>query len=247
MGAVQAAVALISVIDVLFITLRFGPTHVVAGYQLAATLTRAPLFLALALATAAFPQLARRPGDRAVLSAHTQHVVAILLPLLAVTATLPGSILKSVLPAGYDSAIGFLPLTATLSTAYGLVVLQTTVFRADGRARECVMILTGACLTSLVCMAVGSLFGVYGLVAGALLGALCAVCALAIQTERRWRGAQRLDVRPLLAWPAVAVVLVFARQAPWLWVALASVVALQIVRSALNAPDRAVPVGALEQ
>lgn len=247
MGAVQAGVTLISVIDVLFVSVRFGATREVAGYQVAATLTRAPLFLALALATAAFPQLARRPGARAVLSAHGQHVLAVLLPLLAVLATLPRPVLTAVLPTGYDSAARFLPLTAALSTAYGLVVLQTTVFRADGRVRECLMILAGACLTSVACMAVGATFGVYGMAVGALVGALTAVCALAAQTERRWRGALRLNLTSLLVWPAVAVLLVLARGTPWLWLCLAGVVALQIIRAALTAPDFTMRLGAVEQ
>lgn len=247
MGAVQAGVTLISVIDVLFISLRFGATREVAGYQVAATLTRAPLFIALALATAAFPQLARRPGDRALLSGHSQHVLSVLLPLLVVIATLPRPVITAVLPAGYDSAARFLPLTAALSTAYGLLVLQTTVFRADDRARECLVILAGACLTSLACMAVGSTFGPYGLACGALVGALLAVGAFAVQIERRWHGAQRVNMRPLLIWVAVAVALVFARAMPWLWLCLAGAVALQTVRAALSAPDRPMRLGTLEQ
>jgi O-antigen/teichoic acid export membrane protein len=239
MGGVQAAVTLLSVIDVLFVSLRFGGTRTAAGYQVAATLTRAPLFLALAFATAAFPRLARRPGDRAVLSAHTQHVLGVLVPLLAVIATLPGPVLTALLPHGYESAVRFVPLTAALSTAYGLVVLQTTIFRADGRTRECLWILGGACAVSLAGMAIGSTIGVYWLAVGALIGAITAVVALAVQTERRWRGAQRPELRPLLLWPAVCAVLIFARPVPWLWLCLAGAVSVQIVRAALASPERA--------
>lgn len=240
MGGVQAAVTLLSVIDVLFVSLRFGGTRTAAGYQVAATLTRAPLFLALAFATAAFPRLARRPGNPGVLSAHTQHVLGVLVPLLAVIATLPGPVLTALLPHGYQSAVRFLPLTAALSTAYGLVVLQTTVFRADGRTRECLSILAGACAVSIAGMAVGATVGgVYWLAVGALIGAITAVVALAVQTERLWRGAQRPELRPLLLWPAVCAVLIVTRPVPWLWLCLAGVVSVQIVRAALASPDRA--------
>jgi O-antigen/teichoic acid export membrane protein len=244
MGGVQAAVTLLSVIDVLFVSLRFGGTRTGAAYQVAATLTRAPLFLALAFATAAFPRLARRPGDRAVLSAHTKHVLGVLVPVLAVIATLPGPVLTALLPRDYVGAARFLPLTAAISTCYGLVVLQTTVFRADGRTRECLATLAGACAVSLAGMAVGATFGVYWLAVGALTGAITAVAALAVQTERRWPGAQRPDVRTLLPWPAVCAVLIVTRPVPWLWLCLASVVSVQIVRAALASPDRATALNA---
>ncbi len=244
MGGVQAAVTLLSVIDVLFVSLRFGGTRTAASYQVAATLTRAPLFLALAFATAAFPRLARRPGDREVLSAHTKHVLGVLVPLLAVIATLPGPVLTALLPRDYVGAARFLPLTAAISTCYGLVVLQTTVFRADGRTRECLLTLAGACAVSLAGMAVGATFGVYWLAVGALMGAITAVVALAVQTERRWRGAQRPDLRTLLPWPAVCAVLVVTRPVPWLWLCLAGVVGVQIVRAALASPDRATALNA---
>lgn len=244
MGGVQAAVTLLSVIDVLFVSLRFGGTRTAAGYQVAATLTRAPLFLALAFATAAFPRLARRPGDQAVLSAHTKHVLGVLVPLLVVIATLPGPVLTALLPRDYESAVRFLPLTAALSTCYGLVVLQTTVFRADGRTRECLSILVGACAVSLAGMAVGATVGVYWLAVGALMGAITAVVALAVQTERRWRGAQRPGLRTLLLWPVVCAVLIVTRPVPWLWLCLAGMVSVQIVRAALASPDRAAPLNA---
>lgn len=244
MGAVQAAVTLLSVIDVLFMVLRFGPTRAVADYQVSATLTRAPLFLALALATAAFPQLARRPGDRAVLSTHIQHVLNVLIPLLVLIATLPGPLLTAVLPGGYDGAVRFLPLTAVLSTAYGVVIAQTTVFRADGRVRECLLILVGACVTSLICMALGSMIGIYEAAVGAIVGALVVIVALAVQTERRWRGAQRLDLRSLMLWPGVAVLLVLVRSTPWLWLCLAALVAVQIARAATSRPESTLRLGA---
>lgn len=236
MGGVQSLVTLLSVIDVLFVTLRFGPARLTADYQVAATLTRAPLFIALALATAAFPQLARRAGDRAVLSAHARHVLVVLAPLLVVLATLPGPLLAGLLPAGYDRAVRFVPLTAAISTAYGLVVVQSTIFRAAGCTRDCIAILGCACAVSLGAMTLGSLLGVYGLAAGALAGGLFAVCALTAQIERRWPGAQRPELRALLAWPALALALVFAREVPVLWVCLAGAVALYAVYAALNSP-----------
>jgi uncharacterized membrane protein YhaH (DUF805 family) len=88
-------------------------------------------------------------------------------------------------------------------------------------------------------MAVGATFGVYWLAVGALVGAVTAVGALAVQTERRWRGAQRPGLRTLLIWPVVCAVLILTRPLPWLWLCLASVVAVQIVRAALASPDRA--------
>ena len=244
MGGVQAAVTLLSVIDVLFVSLRFGGTRTAAEYQVSATLTRAPLFLALAFATAAFPKLARRAGDRAVLSAHTRHVLGVLVPLLIVMATLPDPILAALLPRDYEGAVRFLPLTAALSTCYGLVAFQTTVFRADGRARECMSILAGACALSLAAMALGATIDVYWLAVGALVGAVTAVAALAVRTERRWSGAQRPELRMLLLWPALCAVLIVTRPVPWLWLCLAGVVSVQIVCAALASPDRAAALDA---
>ena len=243
MGAVQALVTFVSVLDVLFMPLRFGTTGEVAGYQLAATLTRAPLFIALALATSAFPRLARLPGDREALSGTAQHVLAVLVPLLVLAATLPRPVLDAVLPAGYGDAVRFLPVTAALSTAYGLVVVQTTVFRADGRTRECLVALACTCLLSVSLMTVGSTLGVYPAALGALLAALAGLGALTAQVERRWRGAMRPSVRPLLLWLAVAVALCAARAVPWLWVCLAAATALQVVRTGLRGPDGLARIG----
>lgn len=246
MGAVQAAVTLVSVVDVLFIPLCFG-TKAAAGYLVAATLTRAPLFIALAMATSAFPRLAQRPGERIALSSTVQHVLAVLVPLLTVIATLPRPVFDAVLPAGYVDAVRFLPLTAALSTTYGLVVVQTTVFRADGRTRECLLILAGACAISLACMALGSTIDVYAMAVGALVGALCGLAALTAQIERRWRGALRPDLRGLLVWLGVALALLLARSVPWLWLCLAAATAVQIVRAGVAAPERGEPIGFVQR
>lgn len=238
MGAVQAAVTLVSVIDVLFIPVCFGTRGEVAGYQVAATLTRAPLFVALAMATSAFPRLAQRPGDRLVLSATAQHVLSVLVPMLAVIATLPRPVFDSVLPSGYVDAVRFLPLTAALSTTYGLVVVQTTVFRADGRTRECLGILAGTCALSIICMTIGSTVDVYMTAVGALLGALGGLIALTVQIERRWARALRPNLRPLIPWLGAAAILALARAVPWVWACLAALAAMQIARAAVSTPER---------
>jgi O-antigen/teichoic acid export membrane protein len=243
MGAVQAVVTLVSVLDVLFIPLCFGTKGEAAGYLVAATLTRAPLFVALAMATSAFPRLTQRPGDRVVLSGTAQNVLAVLVPSLVVIATLPGPVLDAVLPSGYADALRFLPLTATLSTVYGLVVLQTTVFRAAGRSRECLRILAGACAVALLCMAIGSTVSIYATAVGALLGAVTALVALTAQIERRWHGALRPNLGGLLFWLGAATVLIFARSVPWLWLCLAGAIAVQIARAALASPDGGAHLG----
>jgi O-antigen/teichoic acid export membrane protein len=236
MGLVQAGVAVLSVIDILFVSLRFGTTAQAARYQLSANLTRVPLFLALAFATAAFPSFARRPGDRATLSGHSERTLSVLLPILALLTTVPGSVLRIVLPASYAGAAHFLAVTAAISTIYGLVILQTTLFRAAARVRTCLLCLAFGIVVAVACMAALSRFGILGAGIGALIGATATLAALGVQTERLWPGAHRPGLRPLILWPCVTVVLVLLRGIPWLWAAVAVIVVAEVIRAALRAP-----------
>jgi hypothetical protein len=237
MGAVQAGVTLLSVIDVLFVSLHFGATRAAAQYQVSATLTRFPLFIAIAMATAVFPTLAQRPGDRAVLSAHLEHLLLVLVPILLLVASVPAAVIHAVLPTAYGHAVKFFPLTAGISTVCGVVLFQTTVFRATGVGESCLQSLGTGIAVAVVCMSGGAVGGIFDAGLGALAGALAAATSLALRTEKRWPGAQRPSLSKLGLWLFVGALLVAARSLTALWIAIAIAAGLATVRVPLSFPE----------
>jgi O-antigen/teichoic acid export membrane protein len=236
MGAIQATVTAMSVADVLLVAFRFGTDSRTAAYQVAATAARTPLFIAIALATQAFPALARRPGSHVLVSAYQARLISVFAPLLIMATTLPVMHAAHLLPATYSAAVRYIPITSVTGTAYALVIFQTTVLRAGGQVRATMAVLGVGTAVSVLTMLVGSELGVMGLGVGAALGGWLTVAGLSLLIERVWPGAQRPGVRQCVVWLGVACVMAAARVWPVAWVigavALCPVVGYSALRPA---------------
>jgi O-antigen/teichoic acid export membrane protein len=237
-AAVQSAITALSVADVFFVSLRFHAGSSTATYQVAATLGRTPLFVALAFSTEAFPALARDPGHPGQISHGLERILGVLAPLTVIVMTLP-EFLIHLLPAGYRNAGHFLPVVALIGAAYSLVLVQSTPLRAAGRTRPCLLTLVTGLIGSVALMAVASHFGIIGLAIGAAAGGWCTVIAMAVVTEREWPGAARPRVRFLGIWIGVGAILFLARGTPALWTPVAAIAAVAVVRGALQPSLRA--------
>jgi len=225
-----------AVVDVVITPLRFGARTQAAGYQVAATLMHAPLFVALAFATVAFPELARRPADRQTLSGLATHALSFFISVFIVMTTVPSNPFVSSLPADYKEAVHLLPVTAGTRSAYAMITIQTTALRAEGHFRECLVVLIGGGLVAAACMLVASEWGAIGFGAVALVGAWLTVVALALATKRVWPGGQRPPLRPLTIWPMIAVGFVLAQQIPFAWLIAAAVLSTVAAYHGLGRP-----------
>ena len=105
MASVQVLVAVLASLAIVVCSLTLGVCTALAQYQVAATLTRAPLFVSAALSLAAFPALAAvRPGLSSVArGAEPGGVRPVRRSLAAVTATLPAMLIHWVAPPAYDT------------------------------------------------------------------------------------------------------------------------------------------------
>lgn len=223
MAGVQAAVSALAVVDVIAITIVLGTSSEVAAYQLAATLSRVPLFVAAALSTAAFPALAQRPGDREVLTRQAAGLGVLLLPILIVIATAPSSVLGIVISDEYATADGYLAVTAATGTAWAIVTFQTTALRADARFAACVRPLAIGAVVSMVAMLAGaSVADVRGLAYGALAGGVVTVVAFAVVMRQLWPATVQPRLAPLLVSVPACIALVLARDHALAWMLLAA-------------------------
>jgi O-antigen/teichoic acid export membrane protein len=231
MAGVQALVSALAVVDVVYVTILLGTSPDVASYQLAATLSRVPLFVAGALATAAFPLLARTPGDRVLLTRQTTGLTVLLIPILLVIATVPSSLLGVVVSDEYAATGGFLAVTAATGCAWAFVTLQTTALRADGRFGRCVGPLALGGVVSLVGMTLGGVVAdVEGLAVGALAGGLVSVAALAVAMRRLWPASVEIRLAPLAVFVPFALALVALHGNAVAWTAVAVVLGLYAAR-----------------
>jgi O-antigen/teichoic acid export membrane protein len=126
----QGLVSLFVAIDVVLVALLPGGRALAASYQVSATLSRVPLFVASAVATAFFPSLSRR-ATGAILAARAMRMyAAVALPLAAILMTIPASILGVVFPAQYGAVATLLKFTAVTGLGAGGISLITAFFQA---------------------------------------------------------------------------------------------------------------------
>jgi O-antigen/teichoic acid export membrane protein len=238
MMGVQALVTAIAAVDVVLAAVLLAPADA-AGYGVMSALGRVPLFLATALAVTSFGLLARRPGDRGVLSGNLAALLCLAGPVLLGALTVPADLVGLLVPDAYADAVGLLGLTAAQGLALGLITLQTGWFRAAGRFRGCLGILAGGALAVALAAGAGAkAAGPEGLAAGTLLATLGVAGALGLLAERTWPGAQRPALRQPALLALLAAPLVLLVHLPAGWVALAAAVA---AASALVARARIAP------
>ena len=226
MVSVQTLVTGVAVVDlVLAVALLAGDPHV-AGYTLAATLGRAPLFLGLALSIAVFPALSRDPGNGRLAAASLRTLLLMCLPVLVVGATAPAAVLHAVLPADFAEASRYLPYTVCGGTAFAVATLLVGWLKAVGAFASCLRLLGAGTLIAVAFVTLGALIGdVTGLAIGAVAGSVTLVVLLAGACVRRWPGADWSLPRTVAPSLVALALLVATRGQTELWLAAAVVVA----------------------
>ena len=222
----QGMVSLFVAIDVVLVALLPGNRALVASYQASATLTRIPLYVAAAVATAFFPSLSRHTQGGTIAARAVRMYTAVGLPLMVILATIPVPILTMVFPTQYGAVAALLKYTALTGLAAGGISLVTAFFQA-ANDYSCLWWLGGGLAGYVGALLIGwRINGVIGLAAGGALGATATLAIVGYRLVRR-RG------RVVLAWvrliePMVAAaVLIVLRPYPFLWMATASFVGLR--------------------
>ena len=133
-GAVQAGVSGLAMLDVIIGSLLHGASRVMAGYQAILVFARVPLFLTGALSAAVFSRLAGKLGaeDRDWVVRHAATAYrSLVVPIVAGACTVPAAVLLLILPHQYRSSLGLLVPLALAGAASGWINLVTTCYQAE--------------------------------------------------------------------------------------------------------------------
>lgn len=200
LGLIQALVSLGQAIDIVVLGLVLGNTLEFAQYQAALILARVPLFVAAALATTAFPQLADRSRSQAeaesVVGQSLERFVLLAAVMTAGIATAPSVYLRLVLPEQYLVAAPLLLPLSLAASAAGVLVLTTTYFKGVSRFRAVAVLQIAVIVVTagVVALTARSTTAVaWSMAATTGLGALASL----VLVRRRWPGAH-------VPWPAAA-------------------------------------------
>lgn len=223
----QGVVSLFVVIDVVLVAVLPGNRALAASYQVSATISRVPLYVAGAVGVAFFPLLSRRTSDGMVIAARALRMyAAVALPLAAALATIPPPVLALVLPTQYSAVATLLKYTAVTGLAAGGIILVTDFFQAADDYSSLRWLSAGMAGYVAGLLAGWRVNGVIGLAAGGALGAATAATLMGYLLVRR-HGRRVIARVPLLEPLAAAGVLIVLRPYPLLWLAAASVVGLR--------------------
>ncbi len=211
-AGLQGLVALFTAVDVVAVTLLPASRAHVASYQASAALSRVPVFIAGAVATAFFPALSRRVAAGPLATRAVRMYAMLALPVTAVLVTVPAPVLAAVFPAEYGSMAQLVRFTALGGLAVGGISLVTAFFQAaDDYA--CWRWLAAGLVAFAGALLGGWLTGgITGLAAGAAAGTGAVLAALCYRLARR-QGRAVFGRIPLIT-PAVALA-VLAALRPW--------------------------------
>ncbi len=229
-GVLQVGVSVIASLDTILAAALPSLRGAAAGYQLASTIGKVPMFISSAVSTAVFPTLVPGNAFRGRVQALRLYAVTSGFIWLALL-TAPGDVIRGVFPADYGSITQWLPYTASLGVALGLLNLLTTFVQSrttpghSPPSSGFTAIAWALSSTTAVMVLGAALDGVRGLAIGALsAGWLAAWLFGLLATERRalgavpWRRSGRVRRAVLMA--AVPAVMVVARPVPALWFAV---------------------------
>ncbi|MFJ9810304.1 lipopolysaccharide biosynthesis protein [Streptomyces sp. NPDC101158] len=225
-ASLQGVVALMAAVDVILVAMLPTDRAEAASYQAAVMLGRVPLFLAGAVSIAFLPALSRRRADAPLVGDALRMYLTVAVPLTAVAATAPGSVLSRVFPSGYGEVGVLLSLTAVTGLALGALALLVTFCQAVNDY-ACLKPLLVGLSVYVAGLAYGwTAHGVVGMAVGGLVGTLVAMLLLAVRHARvHGFGLRRvlLGPRPLLLL-ALTGGLVLLRAFPVAWFCVAVVV-----------------------
>jgi O-antigen/teichoic acid export membrane protein len=226
-GSLQVICALIGSSDSI-VVVALATTRLGAGqYQAASTLGRIPLFVSIAVSTAAFPILAAGSDSLTVRLESLRAYLLVACFGWLVLATAPARVIGAAFPADFVGLRTWLPYTAALGVAIGLINLVTTFAQSEEKSDSGLRRLSVGALTYVGALVVGGeVDGVRGLAVGAVLASwFCVVLLIGITSERTsllelLRRILRLRFVAIAV--PVAAALITIRQ-PVIWLALAAV------------------------
>ena len=229
-AGVQAIVSLFVAADVVLVAVLPGSRALVASYQASAALSRASLFVAGAIATAFFPLLSRHADGATIAARAVRMYAAVALPLAAVLATMPPSLLLKLFPAQYGAMATLLKYTAAVSLATGGVSLLTAFFQAKDDYASLWWLGPGLVGYVAALLAGWRIDGLVGIAVGAALGTMGALFLLSQRLLYREGYAPFRAIPLTLAETlAVAVALFLLRSHLDLWLAAAALAGLRAV------------------
>lgn len=222
-AGLQAIVSLFAVTDTVLVTLLPGDRALVASYQASSALSRVPLFVASAVATAFFPALSRGSAGGPLAARALRMYAAVAFPLSAALATMPGAVLAAMFPVQYGAMAQLLKYTAVAYLAAGGISIVTAFFQAEGDY-SCLPWLGAGLLGYTAALLTGwRIYGIVGLAVGAAIGSVAALTTLGYRLVRRQ--GPGVFARVSLIEPVTATaVLILVRQHPLLWLTAAVIV-----------------------
>ena len=234
---IQGLVAVLGSLDVVLVGLLNDAAADAGSYQASAILGRVPLFLGGALATAAYPALARGgPTARTVMTNALSTYLFLSGVFVAILLTAPDAVLGSLFPPEYARVDDFVPFTALAGAGIGAVNVVTSWFQAAGSYHRAVSLQALGLGISLAALGFGfALGGLSGLAVAAPIGPILTTVLLlfgAPEIRPRLRGVWRDLVLLVVLIPAVIIT------SPWpsLWLAAAGLVGVVALWRLLSAP-----------
>jgi len=222
----QGIVSLFVAVDVVLVAMLPGNRALAASYQASTTLTRIPLYIAAAVATAYFPTLTRQASNGVIAAQAIRLYTTTGLPLMAILATIPEFLVTKAFPASYGSVDLMLKYTAVTGFAAGGISLITTFFQAANEY-SCLKWLAAGLSAYVVALTTGwRIDGVVGLAAGGTLGSTAALMIMGYRLVLS-RGLVVLASIRLLESGIAGAALVLTRSYWLLWLAVAFVFGLR--------------------
>jgi len=222
----QGLVSLFIAVDVVLVALLPGNRALAASYQASTTLTRIPLYIAAAIATAYFPTLSRQASNGVIAAQAIRLYTSTGLPLMVILATIPEFLVTKAFPASYGSVDLMLKYTAVTGLAAGGISLMTTFFQAANEY-SCLKWLAVGLLCYVAALAAGwRVDGAVGLAAGGAVGSTVALVIMSYRLVLS-RGLVVLAWIRLLEPVIAGAALVITRGYWLLWLAVAFVVGLR--------------------
>jgi O-antigen/teichoic acid export membrane protein len=233
----QGLVSLFIAVDVVLVALLPGNRALAASYQASTTLTRIPLYIAGAIATAYFPSLSRQSSNGVIAAQAVRLYTSAGLPVMAILATVPDFFVGKLFPSQYGDVGLMLKYTAITGLAAGGISLATTFFQAANEY-SCLKWLGAGLAGYVVAMLMGwRIAGIVGLAAGGALGSTVALVLIGYLLVHS-RGLVVLAWVRLLEPTVAGVALIIARPYWHLWLIVAFVFGLRAVIHFLRPGNR---------
>jgi O-antigen/teichoic acid export membrane protein len=234
----QGLVSLLMVSDLVLVAVLATDRAAAASYQAGVVLARVPVFISSAVSMAFFPALSRRRAGTPLAASAVRMYVVVTLPIVAVLATVPGSLVSALFPADYFLLAACLRFTAIAGFAIGGVNLLVTLSQATDDYRSARWQAAGVLAYVLALLAGWRADGVLGVAVGAACGSALALAVL-VHRMLRLHGRAAL-ARPPLAEPLLlAGLLTLLHPHPGLWLAAALAVGARAALRFLRRPPAA--------